>query len=114
MCYCYIGKMNIDNIKYIRSLLGDEEIEESQLFTNEEIKRVIENAESENHALYILYLQKAGKYAREENYIKTIKAGGEELQRLTAIELSNLAYNQAEKYKELYELEKQTGGFFIY
>ena len=46
-------------IKKIRGLLSDSNVNESfNLFSNEELTSVLDFAESENHALYILFIQK--------------------------------------------------------
>lgn len=95
--------MNIKKIESIRNRLGDNE--DSRLFTDEEIEAVLESTKNDNLALYHLYLQKAGKLITAETYIKSIKAGNENLERLTAKDLQEMALLQAENYKKLYELE---------
>ena len=56
--------------------------------------------------LEVLFTQKAGRLITNENYIKSIKAGNEELTRLDASELQAMALKQAEHYRNLYEWEK--------
>lgn len=89
----------------IRQLLVDDLEENERLFSDAELIEELENAESKNHVLYILYVQKAGKLVNWETSIKYIKAGGEELARLNAEELSKLALKQAEYYKKLWKEE---------
>ena len=102
-------------IKKIRSLLSDLNVNESfNLFSNEELTGVLDFAESENHALYILFIQKAGKITNDSTAIKAIKQGSEEVTRLDALDLTRIALKQAEKYKELWESEKKNGSIFIY
>lgn len=91
----------------IRQLLVDDLEEDKRLFSDAELIEELENAESKNHVLYILYVQKAGKLVNWKTSIKYIKAGGEELARLNAEELSKLALKQAEYYKSLWEDEKK-------
>ena len=98
--------MNIEKIKYVRASLGDVD-DKIRLFTDEELDLVLQNTESLNQALYHLYLQKAGRLITNETYIKSIKAGNEELERLDASDLQKMALLQADKYKELYEWEKE-------
>ena len=108
--------MNIENIKSIRKSLGDDLEKEKQLFTNEEIEAEWEKTNNVNLCLYHLYLQKAGRLITNETYIKSIKAGNEELERLNALDLQNMALKQAEEYKRLYEweIEVNEASKFIY
>ena len=102
-------------IKKIRGLLSDLNVNESfNLFSNEELTSVLDFAESENHALYILFIQKAGKITNDSTVIKAIKQGSEEVTRLDALDLTKIALKQAEKYKELWESEKKNESIFIY
>ena len=48
-------------------------VNDEELFTDEEIARVVESVDSINHALYILYTQKAGKVVNSNTAIKSIK-----------------------------------------
>ena len=100
--------MDIEKIKSIRKSLGDfSEDETARLFTDEEIDEVLNNYEySEYKVLEVLFTQKAGRLITNENYIKSIKAGNEELTRLDASELQAMALKQAEHYRNLYEWEK--------
>ena len=107
--------MNIEEIKSIRKSLGDVN-DENLLFTNKEIEAEWEKTNNVNLCLYHLYLQKAGRLITNETYIKSIKAGNEELERLNAFDLQNMALKQALYYKELYEWEKEVNeaSSFIY
>ncbi|MGP1438303.1 MAG: hypothetical protein ACTTKH_04450 [Treponema sp.] len=107
--------MDKEKIERIRFSLGDKE-ENTLLFSDKEIEEILQSTESESQALYILYLQKAGRLITNESYIKSIKAGNEELERLNAEDLQRIALKQADKYKELYEWEKkiERSSCFIY
>ena len=97
-------------VNELRSLLVDD-IKESgdiSLFTDSWIARVAGQAESINHALYILYTQKAGKMLTEEGRIKAIKAGSEEVQKLSCIQMSKASLEMAENYRRLWLEEKET------
>lgn len=100
--------MDIEKIKSIRKSLGDfSEDETARLFTDKEINDVLCRYEySEYKVLEVLFTQKAGRLITNENYIKSIKAGNEELTRLDASELQAMALKQAEHYRSLYEWEK--------
>ena len=101
----------------IRRLLADDVDEDRRLFDDDELIEELEVAESKNHALYVLYIKKAGRIVNRENSIKYIKGGSEELVRLNAEELSRLALKQAEYYKKLWEEErakKEDGNVFLY
>ena len=100
-------------LSHFRSLLQDTD-EASPLFLDEELVALLESCESLNHALYIAYTQKAGKLMTEEASIKNIIAGDERVERLTAIDLSNLALKMAEMYKKLWQEEKTDGTTFLY
>lgn len=97
--------MDKKRIEKIRRSLGDAEVD-NQLFTDEEIEEVLKENDSDNFSLYVLYLQKAGRLITNESFIKSIKAGNEELSRLNASELQAMALEQAKKYKELYDMER--------
>ncbi len=100
--------MDMEKIKSIRKSLGDySENEAARLFTDEELKECIMlHSNSDYKLLWILFTQKAGRLITNENYIKSIKAGNEELERLNACDLQAIALKQAEHYKSLYEWEK--------
>lgn len=91
-----------DLIIQVSSLLGNDE----ELFIEEEIIGVLLYAESVNHALYILYTQKAGKVVNSTTSIKSIKAGVESVEKLNALELQKAALIMAEHYKKLWQEEK--------
>lgn len=102
-------------INQIRRLLVDTD-EDEQLFTDEELIEICENCESKNQALYIAYIQKASKLISPENCIKSIEAGREKITRLDATSLSELAYKQAEIYRNLWQEERKAkeGSTFLY
>ncbi len=102
-----------DLIIQVSSLLGNDE----ELFIEEEIIGVLLYAESVNHALYILYTQKAGKVVNSTTSIKSIKAGVESVEKLNALELQKAALIMAEHYKKLWQEEKNekdVGTAFLY
>jgi len=86
-------------------------VNDEELFTDEEIARVVESVDSINHALYILYTQKAGKVVNSNTAIKSITAGAETIEKLHALELQKAALTMAEYYKKLWqEEEKEKAG----
>ena len=95
-------------VESIRRSIADTSLDENvQLFTDKEINDVLCRYEySEYKVLEVLFTQKAGRLITNENYIKSIKAGNEELTRLDASELQAMALKQAEHYRNLYEWEK--------
>lgn len=97
--------MDEEKIESLRKSLGD--TEEEKLFTDEEIERELQKTNNEYLCLYRLYIQKAGRLLTNETYIKSIKAGNEEIARLNAQDLQAIALKQALSYKELYEQEKE-------
>ena len=93
-----------DLIIRVSSLLGDED---NEYFIEEEIIGVLLYAENINHALYILYTQKAGKVVNSATVIKSIKAGNESVEKLNALELQKAALIMAEHYRKLWQEEKE-------
>lgn len=85
----------------ISILLGNDD----GLFTEKEIEQVLRSVESTNHALYILYTQKAGKVVNSSTIIKRITAGAESVEKLNALELQKAALTMAEHYKKLWQEE---------
>jgi len=105
--------MRVDDelIADVSHLLANDE----ELFSEEEIERVLISSKSVNHALYILYTQKAGKLVNSSTIIKSIKAGAESVERLNAIELQKAALLQAEHYRKLWqEEENKEKSTFLY
>ena len=92
-----------DLIIQVSSLLGND----NELFTEEEIEQVLRSVDSTNHALYILYTQKAGKVVNSSTVIKSIKAGAESVERLNALELQKAALTMAEHYRKLWQEEEK-------
>ena len=99
-----------DFVNEIRSLLADnvDEDGENSLFSDKWIADVAGKADSLNHALYILYTQKAGKVITEEGRIKAIKAGNEVVEKLSCIEMSKACLEMAENYRKMWLEEKRT------
>ena len=108
-------------IKRIRNLLN-EEIPESGTdkdtnFSDIDLTITIQGAESENHALYLLWTQKAGIIQKTAGDIKSIHAGGESIEKYTAADYVSLCLKTAQGYKEAWEAEnkqKNASSFFIY
>ena len=96
-----------DLIMSVSSLLGNEN---EEYFIEEEIIGVLLYAESVNHALYILYTQKAGKVVNSSTIIKRITAGAESVEKLNALELQKAALIMAEHYKKLWQEERKKIG----
>ena len=67
-------------------------------------------SESENHALYLLWTQKAGIIQRDAGEIKSISAGGESVEKYTAADYVNLCLKTAQGYKEAWEAERKNAG----
>ncbi len=101
---------NEELIKKIRTLL-DEEIpqggtEKDTNFSDIDIAAELQNATSENHALYILWTKKAGFAQKNVGTIKRIQAGGESIEKYTAKDFIELCLTTAKGYKDLWEAEK--------
>ncbi|PIE98626.1 MAG: hypothetical protein CR988_02375 [Treponema sp.] len=112
---------NEELIKKIRTLL-DEKIpdggmEKDTNFSDFDIASELQNATSENHALYILWTKKAGFAQKNAGTIKRIQAGGELIEEYTAKDFIDLCLTTAKGYKDLWEAEKkeeQNNSFCIY
>ncbi|MEL3899319.1 hypothetical protein [Treponema phagedenis] len=76
-------------------------------FADTDIAAVLQIAESENHALFILWTQKSSLVQKDANFIKRIQAGGESVERYTAGDYANLFLKIAQGYKDLWEAEKK-------
>ncbi|WP_444818491.1 hypothetical protein E4N82_09200 [Treponema denticola] len=108
-------------IKRIRNLLN-EEIPENGTdkdtnFSDIDLTITIQGAESENHALYLLWTQKAGIIQKTAGDIKSVHAGGESIEKYTAADYVSLYLKTAQGYKEAWEAEnkqKNASSFFIY
>lgn len=108
-------------IKRIRNLLN-EEIPENGTdkdtnFSDIDLTITIQGSESENHALYLLWTQKAGIIQKTAGDIKSIHAGGESIEKYTAADYVSLCLKTAQSYKEAWEAEnkqKNASSFFIY
>nr|DAK69388.1 MAG TPA: hypothetical protein [Caudoviricetes sp.] len=70
----------------------------------------LQMSESENHALYLLWTQKAGIIQRDAGEIKSISAGGEAIEKYTAADYVNLCLKTAQGYKEAWEADRKNAG----
>jgi len=107
-----ISQELINDLRF--SLADDDGDENTRLFTDKEIEKIAVKAESINHALFLLYALKADKVVNENNRIKKVKAGNEEVEKLTCIEMSNAYIKIANNYKELWLQEKKEESQFLY
>ncbi|EMB19597.1 hypothetical protein [Treponema denticola] len=108
-------------IKRIRNLLNEEipknGTDKDTNFSDIDLTITIQGAESENHALYLLWTQKAGIIQKTAGDIKSIHAGGESIEKYTAADYVSLCLKTAQGYKEAWEAEnkqKNASSFFIY
>ena len=109
-----------DGIKRIRELLNevvpDGGSDTDTLFSDLSLTITVQAAESENHALYLLWTQKAGRIQVKAGDIKSIHAGGESIERYTAADYVNLCLKTADGYRKAWEDEKKTeksGSFLL-
>lgn len=107
-------------IKRIRELLNEGVPEggtdADTLFSDLNLTITVQSAESENHALYLLWTQKAGRIQVKAGDIKSIHAGGENIERYTAADYVNLCLKTADGYRKAWEDEKKTeksGSFLL-
>lgn len=107
--------MNITKelIKRLRHLLNEEipenGVEADTLFSDIDISITAGSAESENHTLYLLWTQKAGLIQKNASDIKSIHAGGESVEKYTAVDYVLLCLKMAQGYKEAWDAEKKSG-----
>ena len=101
-------------IQRIRTLLNeaipDGGSEEDTHFSSLDLTITLQAAESENHALYLLWTQKAGIIQRDAGDIKNISAGGESIEKYTAADYVGLCLKTAQGYKEAWEAERKNSG----
>ena len=85
-------------------------------FSDVDLAITVQSAESENHALYLLWTQKAGVIQSKGGEIKAIQAGGERLEKYTTADYVSLCLKTAQGYKEAWEAEKKSGdvSFLVY
>ena len=85
-------------------------------FSTIDLTITLQSAESENHALYLLWTHKAGIIQKDAGEIKSISAGGESVEKYTAGDYVNLCLKTAQGYKEAWEAEKKqaASSFLIY
>lgn len=108
-------------IKRIRGLLNEAVPEggtdKDTHFSDMDLSITIQNAESENHALYLLWTQKAGLIQADAGDIKSIRAGGESVEKYTAADYAALCLKTAQGFKEVWEAEKKeksSASFLLY
>ena len=94
-------------IQRIRTLLNeaipDGGSEADTHFSTLDLTITLQAAESENHALYLLWTQKAGIIQKDGGDIKSISAGGESVEKYTAADYVGLCLKTAHGYKEAWE-----------
>jgi len=97
-------------IQRIRTLLNetipDGGSEADTHFSTLDVTITLQRAESENHALYLLWTQKAGIIQRDAGEIKSMSAGGESIEKYTAADYVALCLKTAQGYKEAWEAER--------
>lgn len=98
-------------IQRIRTLLNetipDGGSEADTHFSTLDVTITLQRAESENHALYLLWTQKAGIIQKDAGEIKSIRAGGEDIEKYTAADYVALCLKTAQGYKEAWEAERK-------
>lgn len=101
-------------IQRIRTLLNeaipDGGSEADTHFSTLDLTITLQISESENHALYLLWTQKAGIIQRDAGEIKSISAGGESVEKYTAADYVGLCLKAAQGYKEAWEAERKNSG----
>lgn len=101
-------------IQRIRTLLNetipDGGSEADTHFSTIDLTITLQTAESENHALYLLWTQKAGIIQKDGGDIKSISAGGESIEKYTAADYVCLCLKTAQGYKEAWEAERRNSG----
>lgn len=97
-------------IQRIRTLLNetipDGGSEADTHFSTLDVTITLQRAESENHALYLLWTQKAGIIQKDAGEIKSMSAGGESIEKYTAADYVALCLKTAQGYKEAWEAER--------
>ena len=79
-------------------------------FSTLDLTITLQISESENHALYLLWTQKAGIIQRDAGEIKSISAGGESVEKYTAADYVGLCLKTAQGYKEAWDAERKNSG----
>ena len=79
-------------------------------FSTLDLTITLQMSESENHALYLLWTQKAGIIQRDAGDIKSMSAGGESIEKYTAADYVSLCLKTAQGYKEAWEAERRNSG----
>nr|DAQ25147.1 MAG TPA: hypothetical protein [Caudoviricetes sp.] len=83
-------------------------------FSTLDLTITLQSAESENHALYLLWTHKAGILQKDVSDIKSISAGGESIEKYTVGDYVNLCLKTAQGYKDAWEAErKQDAASFL-
>ena len=78
-------------------------------FSTLDLTITLQSAESENHALYLLWTHKAGILQKDVSDIKSISAGGESIEKYTVGDYVNLCLKTAQGYKDAWEAERKQG-----
>lgn len=89
-------------IKEIRILLAEPD---ETHFTDSALTTILQSVESKNHALYMLWTQKVS-FVKDDD-IKSIKAGGESIEKYTSGEKVNAILKIAEGYLKAWEQERK-------
>ena len=76
-------------------------------FSTLDVTITLQRAESENHALYLLWTQKAGIIQKDGGDIKSMSAGGESIEKYTAADYVALCLKTAQGYKEAWAAERK-------
>ena len=83
-------------------------------FSTLDVTITLQRAESENHAVYLLWTQKAGIIQKDGGDIKSMSAGGESIEKYTAADYVALCLKTAQGYKEAWEAERaQAASLFL-
>lgn len=83
-------------------------------FSTLDVTITLQRAESENHALYLLWTQKAGIIQKDAGEIKSMSAGGKSIEKYTAADYVALCLKTAQGYKEAWEAERaQAASLFL-
>ena len=102
-------------IDTIRKLLNESipagGTEANTRFTNGMLTEVISGASTQNHALFLLWTQKAGMML-EGDEVKQINAGGESTVMYTKMEYVAMCKEAAKLYKDAWDSEKKESSSF--
>ena len=88
-------------IQRIRVLINEPSDEN---FSDKNLSVILNSAESENHALYLLWTQKASFVKISD--VKSIRAGGETIEKYTTADYIDVCLKIADAYKKAWEAER--------